>query len=134
MTSAHADRHLPEPAHGHTEQAPHHEIPYVAVFFALVGLTIVTVAIAMHRFEVEAINVLLALVVASIKGSLVGLYFMHLKFEGKLIYLIFIVPLGLCVLLVMALIPDVVLTHANSKSASLHLFNDPTIELRGLEH
>ena len=122
MTAAHSQR-LPEPEHAHSEIMPHHEVPYVLVFFALVGLTIVTVAVAMHRFEPELVNVLIALVIASIKGSLVALYFMHLKYEGKLIYLIFIVPLCLCVLLVMALIPDVVLNHADSKSASLHQFN-----------
>ena len=40
-------------------------------------------------------------------ASLVALFFMHLKFEGKLIYVIFCVPLVLCVLLICALIPDV---------------------------
>jgi cytochrome c oxidase subunit 4 len=67
--------------------------------------------------------VLLALAIATVKGSLVALFFMHLKFEGKLIYLIFLVPLALCILLVCALIPDVVMTDPASHSASLHLFN-----------
>ena len=35
------------------------------------------------------------------------LYFMHLKFEGKLIYLILIVPVTFCVLLVVSLLPDI---------------------------
>jgi cytochrome c oxidase subunit 4 len=122
MTAAHSQR-LPEPEHAHSQIMPHHEVPYVLVFFALVGLTIVTVAVAMHRFEPELVNVLIALVIASIKGSLVALYFMHLKYEGKLIYLIFIVPLCLCVLLIMALIPDVVLNHYGSNNASLHQIN-----------
>lgn len=132
MTSA-ASR-IPEPAHGHTSGTPHHEIPYVMVFFALVGLTVVTVAVALHRFEVELVNVLLALAVASIKGSLVALYFMHLKFEGKLIYLIFIVPLLLSVMLVMALIPDIVLTAHDSTSSSLHLMNPVTLMEKHAEH
>ena len=118
-----ATSRLPEPEHAHTEATPHHEIPYVMVFIALVGLTVVTVLVALHRFEFEITNVLLALAVASVKGSLVALYFMHLKFEGKLIYMIFLVPLGLCVLLVMALIPDIIMTKPGSSSASLHLFN-----------
>ena len=122
-----ATTRLPEPEHGHTEPHGHHEIPYMMVFVALVGLTVVTVAVALHRFELELVNVLLALAVASVKGALVALYFMHLKFEGKLIYLIFIVPLALCVLLVMALIPDIVMTHPvrNAGSASLHTMNPP---------
>jgi len=123
MTSA-ASHRIPEPAHGHTEPMPHHEIPYVMVFFALVGLTIITVAVALHRFEPEMVNVLIALVIASIKGSLVALYFMHLKFEGKLIYTIFIVPLLLCVLLTVALIPDVLMNHPSDHTSSLKTFND----------
>jgi cytochrome c oxidase subunit 4 len=126
---------IPEPEHAHTEATAHHEIPYGKVFVALVVLTIVTVAVALHRFEVEAINVLLALAVASVKASLVALYFMHLKFEGKLIYLIFIVPLSLSVLLVCALIPDIVLTNPEtSQSASLKLFNPVHLVDTGAHH
>ena len=54
------------------------------------------------------------------------MFFMHLKFEGKLIYMIFVVPLGLCVLLIVALLPDIVMTKDRIDStASLHLFNTP---------
>src|SRR5215218_4295475 len=109
---------MPEPEHAHTEAAPHHEIPYGKVFVALVVLTIVTVAVALHRFEVEIVNVLLALAVASVKGSLVALYFMHLKYEGKLIYLIFLVPLGLSVMLVCALIPDIIMTNPDTSHSA----------------
>jgi cytochrome c oxidase subunit 4 len=113
----------PEEPHGVTVPMPHHSINYYYIFFALVLLTIVTVLVAFHRFENEAVNLLLALLVASIKATLVAMFFMHLKFEGKLIYLIFIVPLVLCVLLVVALIPDILMTDPNGHSASLHLFN-----------
>ena len=47
------------------------------------------------------------LIFAFWKGLLIYTYFMHMKFEGKLIYLILIVPVGLCVLLIFALLPDV---------------------------
>jgi cytochrome c oxidase subunit 4 len=97
----------PEEPHGHTEPMPHHHVNYVMIFLVLVVLTIVTVAVALHRFESEMINLLLAMLVASIKASCVALYFMHLKFEGKLIYLILLVPLILCVILCCALIPDI---------------------------
>ena len=97
----------PEEPHGHTEALPHHKVPYYWIFGVLVILTIVTVAVARHRFENEMVNLLLAMLVASVKASCVALYFMHLKFEGKLIYLILIVPLILCVILCCALIPDI---------------------------
>ena len=100
---------IPEEPHGTTAPTPHHYVNYYLIFFYLVILTVLTVLIAMHRFESELINVLLALLVASIKATFVARYFMHLKFEGKLIYCIFCVPLVLTVLLICALIPDV--TH-----------------------
>ena len=98
----------PEEPHGHTEAMPHHHVNYLLIFGILVVLTVVTVAIAFVRFQNELVNLLLAMLVASVKATCVALYFMHLKFEGKLIYLILIVPLILCVILVCALIPDIV--------------------------
>jgi cytochrome c oxidase subunit IV len=97
-----------EEPHGHTEPMPHHSVPYFLIFGLLVVLTIVTVAVAFIDIRSEIVKVLLALAIASVKASAVAFFFMHLKFEGKLIYLILIVPLLLCILLVVALIPDIV--------------------------
>jgi|GEM_PF-2522439 len=75
--------HEAHPDHGH------HDIDkdvkkYIIVFVSLMGLTLVTVAISyLHLSIVPA--VLLALFVATIKGSLVACYFMHLLTEKKLI-------------------------------------------------
>jgi cytochrome c oxidase subunit IV len=93
---------------GHTEPTPHHHVPYYLIFGVLVVLTGITVAVAFIEIKSEIVKVLLALAIASIKASAVAFFFMHLKFEGKLIYLILIVPLLLCILLVCALIPDIV--------------------------
>ena len=120
--------HYADEPHDVSQPLPHHYVPYLAIFGALVVLTIITVAIGIFlRFSSEAVNVLLALLIAAVKASLVALFFMHLKFEGKLIYLIFIVPLALCVLLVVALLPDIVMTKEGSDSSSLHLFNTPAM-------
>jgi cytochrome c oxidase subunit IV len=102
-----ASHRIPEPEHGHTEPAPHHKVNYVAVFILLVVLTVVTVAVAFLHIEKEWQKVLLALAIASVKAAAVVLYFMHMKFEGKLIYLILIVPVTFCVVLVVSLLPDV---------------------------
>ena len=98
----------PEEPHGHSEPLPHHSVPYFKIFLILVALTIVTVLVALKRFDNEVINLLLAMLVAMVKAACVAMFFMHLKFEGKLIYLIMIVPLILCVILIAALIPDIV--------------------------
>jgi cytochrome c oxidase subunit 4 len=125
MTDTAARMHEPDEPHAASRPLPHHAIPYFLIFSLLIVLTVITVAIALKRFENELVNVLLALLVASVKASLVALYFMHLKFEGKLIYLIVGVPLCLCVLLVVALIPDVIMSDPvhHAHSSSLHLFN-----------
>jgi cytochrome c oxidase subunit IV len=123
-TQAHGRMNEPEEPHGVTTPTPHHHVNYYAIFVTLVALTIVTVAVAFHRFESEVINLLLALLIASVKAMCVALFFMHLKFEGKLIYTIFAVPLLLCVLLTVALIPDVLMTHPGDKTSSMKVFND----------
>ena len=122
-TTSHATRE-PEEPHGTTVPMPHHTVNYYGIFAALVVLTIVTVLVAFHRFQSEAVNLALAMIVAATKATLVALFFMHLKFEGKLIYLMLIVPLILCFILVFALIPDILMTRTDSHSASLHVFND----------
>jgi cytochrome c oxidase subunit 4 len=106
--------HYEAEPHDTTKPTPHHHVPYMLIFVLLSCLTVITVLVAMKRFESEAVNVLLALLVASIKASLVCLFFMHMKFEGKLIYAIFLVPLALCVLLVVALLPDLLPLGENS--------------------
>ena len=97
----------PEEPHGVTVPTPHHHVPYYLIFGILVVLTAITVGVYFLHPTSELVKILLALLIASVKAILVAMFFMHLKFEGKLIYTIFIVPLILCVLLVVALIPDV---------------------------
>jgi cytochrome c oxidase subunit 4 len=48
---------------------------------ALVALTAVTVAVA--RLDLGAANVAVALGIATLKASLVALFFMHLKYEHR---------------------------------------------------
>jgi cytochrome c oxidase subunit 4 len=68
----------------HATDIDKHVRIYITVFAALVVLTIVTVAISrVHLPTPMAVTV--ALLVATIKGSLVACYFMHLISEKKLI-------------------------------------------------
>ena len=123
--------HYENEPHDQSKPLPHHPVPFVKVFIALVILTLITVGIGIAlRFESEAVNVLLALLIASIKASLVAMFFMHLKFEGKLIYMIFLVPLGLCVLLVVALLPDLLPVGDHS----MQMFNVPPMLQEGAGH
>ncbi len=69
----------------HAVDIDKHVRVYILVFAALMVLTIVTVAVSyLHLSVPAAIGV--ALVIATVKGSLVACYFMHLVSEKKLIY------------------------------------------------
>lgn len=73
---------------------------YILVFVALLVLTFVTVAVARLHLPVAG-AVAVALLVASVKGTLVAGYFMHMFSERKLIYWVmaFTVAFFLAVLL-----------------------------------
>jgi cytochrome c oxidase subunit 4 len=68
----------------HAADIDRHVRIYITVFVALMVLTIITVAISRVHLPVP-IAVTIALIVATIKGSLVACYFMHLVSEKKLI-------------------------------------------------
>jgi cytochrome c oxidase subunit 4 len=71
--------------HGNADDIRKEVKTYVMVFAALMVLTVITVAIStLHLAVHEAI--IIALAVATLKGSLVALYFMHLKHERHLVY------------------------------------------------
>jgi len=73
---------------------------YLLVGAALLVLTGVTVAIASLHLSVGA-AVALALVVATLKGSLVAAVFMHLIDERKLIYGVLLVTVAFFVVLLL---------------------------------
>lgn len=59
---------------------------YLAVFAALMALTVITVWIA--TIDLGDWNVVMALVVATIKAALVLLFFMHLRHSGSLLWIV----------------------------------------------
>ncbi|MDB5333030.1 MAG: hypothetical protein JWP03_4181 [Phycisphaerales bacterium] len=99
----------PDAPHGTSVPSPHHVVNYLRIFQILVALTLLTVTVAFLPIHNELINVVVALAIAGVKAAFVARYFMHLKFEGKLIYTILFVPLSLAVILTIALIPDIAL-------------------------
>ena len=58
---------------------------YITVFVLLMIFTVITVAVSRFHFGVP-IAITVALVIASIKGSMVAGVFMHLSYERKWIY------------------------------------------------
>lgn len=69
----------------HADDIRKHVKTYLMVFGALMVLTVVTVGVSYLHLEVHE-AIMIALAVATVKGSLVALYFMHLNHERRLIY------------------------------------------------
>ena len=72
---------------------------YYMVFGALAALTAITVAVAELHFLTVPQAVALALLIASVKGSLVACYFMHLISERGMVFWV----LGICAVFFVAL-------------------------------
>ena len=92
----------------HAADIDRHVRVYITVFVALMVLTIVTVAISRVHLPVP-IAVTVALLVATIKGSLVACYFMHLISEKKLILWV----LAVTVVFFVVLLSLPAITHSN---------------------
>jgi cytochrome c oxidase subunit IV len=77
---------------------------YLAVFAALLLLTVVTVGVS--YIDLGLLNIAVALIVASVKASLVALFFMHLRYEDRLVWAFATVPLFFLFLVLMGTLLD----------------------------
>jgi cytochrome c oxidase subunit 4 len=92
-----------EVAEEHQQEA---HAPYLLVWLWLAILTGVEYFYAYGFASFFLILLGGLLVLAAIKASLVAWYFMHLKFEGKWVYLLIVPAIVLATVLVLALVPD----------------------------
>lgn len=99
-------------SHADTAHHGHHDGPghvldrkvYNRVFLALLVLTVITVAIS--RVDFGVMNIVVAMVIASIKALTVALFFMHLKYEDKLTWLFAFFPILLLFTLIGGVFTD----------------------------
>jgi cytochrome c oxidase subunit 4 len=66
----------------------HHVVPqkiYFLVFATLLCLTLITVDVAFYNFG--WLNMYIALAIATIKATVIVLYFMHVKFSSRLVWI-----------------------------------------------
>lgn len=78
---------------------------YLTIFGALAFLTILTVGVAYMNLPAGP-GVVIALVIAGAKIFLICSFFMHLKDEGRLINVSLAVCLGLVLILIVFVLPD----------------------------
>ncbi len=83
----------------------HAEPNYISIFWWLLALTIVEIAIIYMPMARLFINILLV-GFALAKAALVAMYFMHLRFEKITLAMIAVTPLIICLFLILMLLPD----------------------------
>jgi cytochrome c oxidase subunit 4 len=79
----------------------------IAVFVALLLLTVVTVLVS--YVDLGLWNVVVALLIASAKASLVALFFMHLKGESRLVWGFALFPIVFLSLILIGTLTDTML-------------------------
>ncbi|HYU15239.1 MAG TPA: cytochrome C oxidase subunit IV family protein [Candidatus Acidoferrum sp.] len=114
-TSDHTESHTHgagaahEGGHGHGERgAMGHVVPLrvlVAVWATLMVLTVLTVLVTRKDFGGD-LNLIMAMLIATIKASLVCLYFMHLRWDKVFHTVVFFSALFLAILFVSITLMD----------------------------
>ena len=88
------------------EAQTHKAVNYGAIFWALLVLTICEIIVANLRVFAKPIIVIGLVLLAIIKAALVALFYMHLRFEKLLIYIIVLFPLFLAAVLTLMVLSD----------------------------
>ncbi len=104
MAHSHNNSHSGGHSHGDGEG---HVIPvktFQKILFALLVLTIITVAAA--KVDMGKWNIAGAMVIASIKASLVILVFMHGKYENRIIWTYILIPFILLAIMIGGVFTD----------------------------
>ncbi len=81
------------------DEGPGHVVPFgvlLGVFIALLALTYLTVAA--RSIHLGSLNIWIALGIATIKGALVVLYFMHLRYDSPFYAIVFLTALAFVLL------------------------------------
>ena|SRR5947208_1377327 len=97
MMDAHAEAH---DDHDSPEAIRRQTKLYIMVFASLMALTVITVAVSYLHLQ-PPLAILVALMIAAIKGSMVAAYFMHLISEKKAIYAILALTVAFFVVLML---------------------------------
>lgn len=96
--------------------------PRSRYFVIWVWLVILTAAYLAERMVGMPHRVALAIVfgIALVKALLVAWNYMHLRHEGRMIFVILLVPILLFAILVLLLLPDITLVHQKGSSEMTH--------------
>ena len=79
---------------------------HFGILITLLVLTLVTVKAAGIDFGNPNYNIIVAMLIASVKAVLVGMFFMHLRYESPLIILFVVIPIVLLGIMIGGLFLD----------------------------
>lgn len=88
MSENNESRHLPG------DPTEHHIVSYkfnIGIWLGLIILTIMTVLVSVMGINLVAFSVATALIIASTKAIVVAYYFMHLKYDSKILRILLII-------------------------------------------
>ena len=88
----------------HTGEGTHAQPRYMMIWGVLLVLTIAEVGVAFFSHMPKAVLIVLLMILAIWKALLVALYYMHLKFEPKKLWLIAVSPVPLIIILLSAVL------------------------------
>jgi len=107
-----------------------HSKAYVNVLLALAVLTFVTVVISRIHFGRFG-NIFVGLTIATVKASLVVMFFMHLKYEQRWWAGLVLFPLALVLIIIGSNLPD---TGLNGRHSGGDLLSDPDPVIKHAGH
>ena len=103
----HGDHAHAKESHGHAHEGEHHGLGHVASKRVLLGtwgtlmvLTVVTVTTSRIHLGSAEINLAVAMLIATVKASLVCIFFMHLKYDKRFHTVVFVSAILLATLFV----------------------------------
>jgi caa(3)-type oxidase subunit IV len=98
-----------------------HSRSYTKVLLALLGLTIITVAVSFVSFGTKAGNIVVGILIAIIKASLVTAIFMHMKYEKRWWLGLVLFPMVLVMIIIFSNFADTALNDDFTSPAEEHI-------------
>ena len=82
-------------------QSDNHMISYKALFAVLCSLLVLTAGtVGISRINLGVLNIWIAVTIASVKATFVLLFFMHLKYESRVLQYTFLLTIGVLTLFI----------------------------------
>ena len=89
------------------EEQEHKNPPYILIWIVLLVLTLAEVAMSLYMTNVSRVWLAVGLILMAVwKAVLVAMYYMHLKYEPRRLWILAVSPLPLAVILVLAVITE----------------------------